>query len=225
MSVTGSPRAVVGVLGLTGVLAALQGTIMLPLISHLPEIYDVDAMQASWIITATLLAGALATPVVSRLADMFGKRRLIIVALVIMVAGCLLLALVHVYAVAIVGRAMQGVTASVLPVALSVLKDVMPPERVGSGIAIVSATLGIGSAAGLPLAGLMYGQLGFSSLFWLTGGLAALLALASWRFLPRSSPTGRRRAVRPEWGRPARHRSHLPVAGALAGRRMGLAQW
>ncbi len=165
---------------------------MLPLISHLPEIYDVDAMQASWIITATLLAGALATPVVSRLADMFGKRRLIIIALIIMVAGCLLLALVHAYAVALVGRAMQGVTAAVLPVALSVLKDVMPPERVGSGIAIVSATLGIGSAAGLPLAGLMYGQLGFSSLFWLTGGIAALLALASWRFLPRSAPTGRR---------------------------------
>ena len=148
--------------------------------------------RASWIITATLLAGALATPVVSRLADMFGKRRLIIIALIIMVAGCLLLALVHAYAVAIVGRAMQGVTASVLPVALSVLKDVMPPERVGSGIAIVSATLGIGSAAGLPLAGLMYGQLGFSSLFWLTGGVAALLALAAWRFLPRSGPTGRR---------------------------------
>ncbi|MFC6148750.1 MULTISPECIES: MFS transporter [Mumia] len=184
------PWATVGVLAVTGVLAALQGTLLLPLVSQLPEIYGVGTVGASWIITATMLAGALATPIVSRLADMYGKRRLVVLALGVLLVGSVLLALTEDYVVALVGRTLQGVTASVLPVSMSILKDVLPPERVGSGIALVSATLGIGSAVGLPLAGLLYGSLGYSSLFWLVSGFAGLLALAAWWLLPRGESAG-----------------------------------
>ncbi|MFC0529939.1 MFS transporter [Phytohabitans kaempferiae] len=180
--------AVIGVLAVTGVLAALQSTILLPLITQLPAIYDVGTAQASWIVTSTMLAGALATPIVSRLADMYGRRRLLLIALLALIAGSLLLATTHHYVVALAGRTLQGVTASVLPVAMSLLKDILPEERVASGVALVSATLGIGSAVGLPLAGFMFGRFGFSSLFWFIAGFAGLLVLAAWRLLPAATP-------------------------------------
>ena len=73
---------VIAVLALAGMLASLQQTLVVPLIPDLPEILDVGPTTASWAVTATILTGAVATPIVSRLADMFGKRRMIVVALV-----------------------------------------------------------------------------------------------------------------------------------------------
>jgi MFS family permease len=192
----GSGRMALTALACTGVLASLQSTVLLPLVPRLPQIYDVGPAAASWILTATMLSGALATPILSRLADMHGKRRMIEVALLAMVVGSGVLVVSDNYAVAVAGRALQGICASVLPVGMSLIKDVLPPERVGAGIALVSATLGIGSAVGLPLAGLLYDGLGFRSLFWLTGALAAALALACRWLLPEAPP---RRGERFDW--------------------------
>lgn len=56
------PGGVVGVLALAGIVAALMQTLVVPLIGDLPKLLDTSASNASWVITATLLAGAVATP-------------------------------------------------------------------------------------------------------------------------------------------------------------------
>ncbi|WP_170322413.1 MFS transporter [Acrocarpospora macrocephala] len=180
-----SPNAVIVVLCMVGIVAALGGTLLVPLVSRLPEIYDVSAVPASWIITSTLLAGALATPILTRLADMFGARLIIVATLIGLVLGSLLLAISDSFALAIVGRSLQGVAAALVPVAMSLMKHVLPPERVGFGVALMSGTLGAGSALGLPLAGFMYTHLGWSSLFWGLAILGALLAFLVWTMLPK----------------------------------------
>ncbi|WP_155343549.1 MFS transporter [Acrocarpospora pleiomorpha] len=180
-----SPNAVIVVLCMVGIVAALGGTLLVPLVSRLPEIYDVSAVQASWIITSTLLAGALATPILTRLADMFGERLIIVATLIGLVLGSLLLAVSDSFALAIVGRSLQGVAAALVPVAMSLMKHVLPPERVGFGVALMSGTLGAGSALGLPLAGFMYTHLGWNSLFWGLAIVGALLAFLVWTMLPK----------------------------------------
>ncbi|WP_255557171.1 MFS transporter [Paeniglutamicibacter sp. Y32M11] len=50
------------------------------------------AEDASWLVTATLLASAVATPIISRSADMYGKRKMMVVCLAVMVAGSVLAA-------------------------------------------------------------------------------------------------------------------------------------
>lgn len=174
----------IGNLSLIGMLAALQGTLLVPLVAELPGIYGVSTVAGSWLLTITLLAGALATPVITRLADMFGKRRLVIITLSVMAAGSLLVAVSDNFGVALAGRAAQGFSSALIPVAMSIVKDIAPPERVGIGVALVSGTLGVGSAAGLPMAGLVYGALGWNAIFWITAGLAVLLILASSWLLP-----------------------------------------
>lgn len=175
------------------VLGALQSSVVVPLVAHIPEIFEVSAAEASWIVTSTTLGASAAAPIVSRLADMFGKRRVVIVTLLVVAFGSLLVAVSDVFLVAVAGRTLQGCAMALAPIAMSIVKDVLPPERVGSGIALLSGTMGLGSALGLPVAGLLYWLWGWHALFWVTVVLAPALALASWRVLPASATRVRQR--------------------------------
>ncbi|MBO8759735.1 MFS transporter, partial [Staphylococcus aureus] len=78
---------IVTILCLAGTVVALQQTLMVPLLPDFPKILHTSPDDVSWLVTATLLTAAVATPIVSKLADMYGKRRMMIVAMVMMVIG------------------------------------------------------------------------------------------------------------------------------------------
>ena len=103
--------------------------------------------------TVTLLTSAVATPILSRLADMHGKRRMIVVSLVALLLGSLLGALSDSLALLIVARMLQGFAPALIPIGISTMRDELPPERIGGAVALMSATLGIGGAVGLPAVG------------------------------------------------------------------------
>jgi MFS family permease len=175
-----STGAVVAVLCLAGTTVSLQQTLVVALLPSFAELFAISADDVSWLITATLLTSAVATPVVARLADMYGKRLMMIVCILLMATGSLVAALSGgSFLLLIVGRALQGFAAALIPVGISIMRDELPRERVSSAIALMSATLGIGGALGLPLGGLMFGRLGWSSVFWLSVvvGLAILVAV------------------------------------------------
>ena len=164
-----------GVLTLCGMIVALQQTLVIPLLPDLPGILDVSADDASWLVTATLLSGAVATPIVARMADMYGKRRMLLISLAVMTVGSLIAAVGGGFVPLLVGRAMQGFGTSLIPVGISIMRDQLPRERLAGGIALMSATMGIGGALGLPLSGVLYGAFGWTSLFWSTAAIGALL--------------------------------------------------
>ncbi|MGY2744725.1 MFS transporter [Pseudarthrobacter sp. O4] len=181
-----SPGAITAVLALSGTLVALMQTLVVPLLPDFPRILDVTSDDASWLVTATLLSSAVATPIVSRSADMYGKRKMMVVCLAIMVAGSVIAAVGGSFLWLIIGRALQGFSAALIPVGISIMRDELPKEKMGSAVALMSATLGIGSAMGLPLAGLLYESLGWESIFWVSAGAGALLLLAVVLVVPES---------------------------------------
>ncbi|WP_244931312.1 MFS transporter [Nocardioides sp. W7] len=181
-----SPRVVVATLSLCGIVVSLQQTVLLPLLPRLPELLDTSADSASWLVTATLLTGAIATPTVSRLADMYGKRRMIAVALAVSVLGSLLGALSQALPLLITARALQGVGMSLIPVAIAIMRDELPRDRVPLGVALMSATLAIGAGAGPPLSGLISEHLDWHATFWLTGVVGLVLLIAALAILPES---------------------------------------
>ena len=154
---------------------SLQQTLLVPLIPALPGIFDTSVDTASWLITISLLAGAVATPILTKLADMYGKRRMVLIVLALMVVGSVLMAVTTNLVLGLVGRVLQGVAAAVVPVGISILRDELPKERIGFGIALMSATLGIGGALGLPLSGLLYETLGWSAVFWVSAVVTATI--------------------------------------------------
>lgn len=168
------PNAVVAVLAFAGIVVALMQTVIIPLVPQLPTLLNASSADTAWVITATLLAAAVATPTVGRLGDMFGKRRMLLISLVVLVAGSVVTALADSLLPAIIGRTLQGLSAAVIPLGISIMRDELPSERLGSAVAMMSASLGIGGALGLPLAALIAEQASWHVLFWVSGGLGVI---------------------------------------------------
>jgi EmrB/QacA subfamily drug resistance transporter len=148
---------------------------VIPLLPDFPDILGVSPDNASWLVTATLLTSAVATPIMSRLADMFGKRLMMLACMLAMTIGSVLAATVGTYLTVIIGRSLQGFAAALIPIGISIMRDELPKEKVGSAVALMSATLGIGAALGLPLSGLIFEHLGWQAIFWISAGIGALL--------------------------------------------------
>ncbi|MFE2040818.1 MFS transporter [Streptomyces sp. NPDC059477] len=166
--------AVVAVLAFSGIVVSLLQTLVIPIIPELPRLLDAPASDTAWVVTATLLAAAVATPVMGRLGDMYGKRRMLLVSLATLVAGAVIAALSDTLAPMIVGRALQGIAAGVIPLGLSIMRDELPPERLGSATALMSASLGVGGAFGLPAAALIADNFDWHLLFWASAAMGAI---------------------------------------------------
>ncbi|MEU0944108.1 MFS transporter [Streptomyces canus] len=193
-------RLTVPVLAMCGVLMAVMQTVVVPLLPDLPRLTHSSPGAVSWMVTATLLAGAVLTPVLGRAGDMYGKRKVLTASLVLMTAGSVMCALSSDITVLIAARALQGAAASVVPLSISILRDELPPERRGSAVAMMSSTVGIGAALGLPLAAMVVQYADWHTMFWMTSALGALgVAAVSW-------------AVRES---PVRQPGRFDVAGAL----------
>lgn len=110
---------------------------------------------------------------------MVGKRRMMVFCLVVMIIGSVIGALSQTLGVAILARALQGFAPALIPVGISIMRDELPREKVGSAVALMSATLGVGAAIGLPLAGVIYAHADWHAVFWVSAamGLAMLVAL------------------------------------------------
>jgi MFS family permease len=176
-----SDRAIVAVLAATGLIAAFMQTLVTPVIPELPQLLDSVPTDTSWVLTSTLLAAAIATPITGRLGDMYGKRRIVLALLVIMTAGSVVAALSETVVPMIIGRSLQGIGLGVISLGISILRDVIHPKNLGGAVALVSATLGIGGAIGLPVAAVIADNLSWHYLFWLATLLSVVaLALVFW---------------------------------------------
>ncbi|MFB6774565.1 MFS transporter [Streptomyces sp. NPDC056337] len=181
------PNAVVAVLALAGIVVSLMQTLVIPIVPELPKLLDAPASDAAWAVTATLLAAAVATPVVGRLGDMAGKRRMLLLSLALLIAGSAVCGLSDTLVPMVVGRAMQGLSAAVIPLGISIMRDELPAERLAGATALMSASLGVGGALGLPAAALIADNLDWHMLFWVSGALGAIALVLVLALVPESA--------------------------------------
>ncbi|MCD4526543.1 MFS transporter [Nocardioides sp. cx-173] len=196
----GRPVLTVAVLCFGGMITSLTQTFVIPLQGELPVLLSTSAANASWVVTATLLAGAVAMPIAGSLGDLFGKQRVLLVSTLILLVGSLVCALSDTLLPMLAGRTLQGLSMGFVPVGISLIRDVVPPGRTGTAMAAVSATLGVGGSIGLPLAAWIADSYDFHALFWFSTVLAVLAALPVALLIPRV---------------PAARRARLDLVGAL----------
>ncbi|MGW0084216.1 MFS transporter [Streptomyces sp. NPDC003393] len=180
------PDVVVAVLALGGIVVSLMQTLVIPIVPELPKLLHASASDAAWAVTATLLAAAVATPVTGRLGDMYGKRRMLLLSLAMLVIGSATAALSDSLTPMIVGRAMQGLASGVIPLGISIMRDELPAERLGSATALMSASLGVGGALGLPAAAVIAENFDWHMLFWTSAALGLLAAVLVLFLVPES---------------------------------------
>lgn len=180
------PRALVAVLSLAGITVSLMQTMVIPLVPALPALLGASPSETAWAVTATLLAAAVATPTVGRLGDMYGKRRMLVTSLALMVAGSVVCGLADGVTTMVAGRALQGLAAGVIPLGISIMRDQLPAARLGSATATMSASLGVGGALGLPAAALLAQHTDWHLLFWTSAGLGAVVTALVLALVPES---------------------------------------
>ncbi|MFI1928474.1 MFS transporter [Streptomyces sp. NPDC020377] len=166
-------RLTIWVLAYCGILMAVMQTVVVPLLPDLPRLTGASAGAVSWMVTASLLSGAVLTPVLGRAGDMYGKRRVLLVSFGLMAVGSVICALTSDIGVLIAARTLQGAASSVVPLSISILRDELPPERRGSAVALMSSTVGIGAALGLPAAAVVVQYANWHVMFWVTAALGA----------------------------------------------------
>lgn len=170
-------NVLVAVLAFGGIVVSLMQTLVIPIVPELPKLLNASPSDTAWAVTATLLAAAVATPVMGRLGDMYGKRRMLLVGLCMLVIGSVAVALSDSLASVIVGRALQGLASGVIPLGISIMRDELPAERLGSATAMMSASLGVGGALGLPAAAVIAENFDWHMLFWTSAALGAVAAV------------------------------------------------
>jgi MFS family permease len=180
------PNVVVVVLAAGGIVVSLMQTLVIPLVPRLPELLHATPADAAWVITVTLLASAVATPVVGRLGDMYGKRRMLLTSLGLLIAGSVVAALSDTLLPMIIGRTLQGMAAGVIPLGISIMRDELPPEKLGSATAVMSASLGVGGALGLPASALLVENLDWHMLFWTAAGMGVVVTALVVTLVPES---------------------------------------
>lgn len=181
---TARSNGVVATLALAGTVAAIMQTLVTPLIADLPQILDTTPSNAAWVITVTLLVAGVCVPVSGRLGDLIGKRRMLLVCAVPLVIGSVVCALSSTVVPMIVGRGLQGMGMGMVPLGIALLRDVVPQEKLSGSIALVSASMGIGGALGLPIAAAVAQYANWRVLFWGSAGLALLIGALIYFVVP-----------------------------------------
>ena len=169
-------RAVLPVLVAVSALVAVVTSLGAPLIPSIAQSDGVSLSTGEWVLTAALMSGALATPAMGRLADGPRKRRVIVVALAVVCAGCVLSAVSTGFAMLVVGRGLQGVGLGLLPVTMAIARSEFSPQKTARAVATLSVSAAVGAGLGYPITSLIAQFYDYRAAFWF-GAITVAAAL------------------------------------------------
>jgi MFS family permease len=191
-----STALLTGTAGLTVMVLSMQQTLVLPILHTMADQLHSDLTDVEWVLTANLLAASIVTPVLGRLGDIYGKRKLILAVLVVAAGGSLLAALTASLPLLIAARVLQAASFGLLPLSIGVLRDELPADRLMPALATTSALIGIGGGGGWVLSGLLTQHGGsYRNVFWLSLGVSVLAFVAAAAVLPPPRTITRRSRV------------------------------
>src|SRR6266851_3297700 len=138
------PNITFAVLALGGVSYALLQSLVAPALPDIQHALHTSEASVSWVLTSYLLSASVATPLIGRLGDMYGKERLLLIVLALLSVGTLVSAFATSLPLMLVGRVVQGAAGGIFPLAFGIIRDEFPRERVAGAIGLMSALLGVG---------------------------------------------------------------------------------
>ncbi|MGV9915355.1 MFS transporter [Streptomyces tendae] len=166
---------------------ALVQSVVNPGLEALRGHVHTSQVGVGWVLTGFLLSSAILTPVLGRLGDQVGKRRVLIGVLVLLAVGSAVGALATSLPVLIAGRVLQGAGGATLPLAFGLVRDLVHTRKVGTAVGMIAAVSSVGGALGVLVAGPIVSNLGVAWLFWLPAIANGVVALAVALVLPRSN--------------------------------------
>lgn len=168
---------------------ALLQSLVTPVLPTIEHALHTSQTNVTWVLTAYLLSASIFTPILGRMGDMRGKKRMFVIALIALAAGSLIAALASTLPIMIIARVIQGVGGGVLPLAFGIIRDEFPADRVGGAVGLIAALTAIGAGLGIVLAGPIVSALNYHWLFWIPLIMIVAAALAAQFLVPESRET------------------------------------
>ncbi len=169
-----------------GLIYTMLVTLLLPAVRTLAHGLHSSEIDVTWVLTAYVLSGAVATPIAGRLGDMYGKQRTLVCVLSVVAGGTLLCALSTTLVPMVIGRFLAGAASGVFPLAYGIIRDEFAGERVATAIGVISVSVGIGTGLGVVLSGFILKAFSYHWLFWFPLAGTVLVWLATVRWIPES---------------------------------------
>jgi EmrB/QacA subfamily drug resistance transporter len=182
----GHPPVTFAVLAMGVAAFALLQSLVIPVLTTVQHELHTTQSAVTWVLTAYLLSASIMTPILGRVGDMTGKKRVFVATLVALAVGSLLAAVAPSIGVLIVARVIQGFGGGMLPVAFGIIRDEFPAEKVAGAVGVIAALTAVGAGLGIVLAGPIVEALDYHWLFWLPLILTVAAAVAAILFVPES---------------------------------------
>ena len=128
-------------------------TMLIPAIPDLIKYFDVSYSMSSWILTAYLISGAVMTPIAGKLSDHYGKKKILLIIMVIYVVGVSIAGLATNIVFMLIARAIQGIGLSMFPIAFGIVRDQFPREKISIGQGVITSMFASGAVMGLLFGG------------------------------------------------------------------------
>ncbi len=165
-------------------MGALDISIVGPAIPAIEKTIETDKQLISWIFSIYVLSNLVGISLMARLSDIFGRRKIYMLSLMIFALGSLMVSLSHNFSVLLEGRAIQGFGASgIFPVASAVVGDIFPPEKRGRVLGLIGAVFGLAFILGPIIAGVILRFFVWNDLFLINIPIAVILIYGSSRLL------------------------------------------
>ena len=168
-----------------GAFALLQ-SLVVPVLTTVQHELHTSQNTVTWVLTAYLLSASIMTPILGRVGDMTGKKRVFVATLAALAVGSLLAAVAPSIGVLIAARVIQGFAGGMLPVAFGIIRDEFPAEKVAGAVGAIAALTAVGAGLGIVLAGPIVDALDYHWLFWLPLILTIVAAISAILFVPES---------------------------------------
>ncbi|HEV2633872.1 MAG TPA: MFS transporter [Actinocrinis sp.] len=165
---------------------ALLQSLVTPVLTTIQQQLHTSQSTATWALTGYLLSASVFTPIMGRIGDMRGKKRVFIATLGALAVGSLLAAVATNIGLMIVARVIQGIGGGVLPLSFGIVRDEFPREKVAGAVGVIASLAAVGGGLGIVLAGPIVDSLGYAWLFWLPMILTIAAAIAAVLFVPES---------------------------------------
>src|SRR3954447_5237730 len=184
-----SPRShnlTLALLTVAGIAFALMQTLVVPALPVFQREFHTTPEWTTWLVTSFLVSSSVLTPIIGKLGDAHGKKRMMVVSLAIFGLASLGAAAAWNIGSLVVFRALQGAGAAIFPLSFGIIRDEFPAHKVGVAIGTVSSVFGIGGGVGLVLSGVIVEHLSWQWLFGI-GAVPVLISTALIaRFVPES---------------------------------------
>lgn len=151
----------------SSLLITLYGeTMLLPAIPDIIRDFNITYTTSSWILTAYLVSGAVMTPIAGKLSDIYGRKKMVVIIMIIYIIGIIAGGFSTSYSFLLVARIIQGIGISMFPIAFGIVRDQFPPEKLAIGVGVFSSMFAAGSVVGLGVGGTIIQTLGWRATFF-----------------------------------------------------------